>query len=473
MIEISDLREISGVMRFFEEISAIPHGSGNCSGIADYLVKFAEDRGLKNIRDKAENVVIFKSATAGYESRPTVILQGHTDMVPAVAEGFSHDWLTEGLKLYREGEFLRAEGTTLGADDGIAVAYALALLDSSDIPHPAIEAVFTADEEIGLLGAAAMDTSCLRGKLMINLDMGAEGVFTVGCAGGLRADAILPVAREAAVGHGYRLKLFGLCGGHSGTEINKGHENAIKLIGELLGDIGELRLVSLSGGNADNAIPRECEAEFVSSVSMENIRAVCESFAARYRLTEGDIGYELTEASLATDAMNAESSERVLRLIESEPTGVIAMSEDIEGLVETSLNMGIVSTEPDELTLTFSLRSSKGAAKAELLEKITKIAEGLGCKVSSHGDYPGWEYKKDSYLREKMCEVWRAQFGKDPRVIAIHAGLECGIFSGKIEGLDCVSAGPTHYDIHTPEERLSLSSTARVWEYLKKLMANI
>ena len=473
MIDISDLREISGVMGFFEDIAAIPHGSGNCKGIADYLVSFAKERGLKYLRDKAENVVIFKAATAGYEDRPTVILQGHTDMVPAVAEGFTHNFLTDGLKLYREGDYLRAVGTTLGADDGIAVAYALALLDSKDIPHPAIEAVFTADEEIGLLGAEALDTSCLKGKLMINLDMGEEGIFTVGCAGGIRADAAFPVAREAAVCRGYRLKLFGLQGGHSGTEINKGRENAIKLICELLRDIGDIRLASLLGGNADNAIPRECEAQFVSSVLAEDIRAVCESFVARYRLSEADIGYELTEAALAMAAMSAESSERALRLIESEPTGVIAMSEDIKGLVETSLNMGIAATEEDKLTLTFSLRSSKGAAKAALLEEITKIAEGLGCKVSSHGDYPGWEYKKDSYLREKMCEVWREQFGEEPKVIAIHAGLECGIFSDKIEGLDCVAAGPSHYDIHTPEEHLSLSSTAKVWEYLKRLLANI
>ena len=473
MINISDLPEISDVMRFFEEISAIPRGSGNCSGIADYLVRFAKDRGLKYIRDKAENVVIFKSATAGYESRPTVILQGHTDMVPAVAEGAVHDFEKDALKLYREGEFLRAEGTTLGADDGIAVAYALALLDSEDIPHPAIEAVFTADEEIGLLGAEALDTSALQGKLMINLDSGSEGVFTVGCAGGLRADAILPIEREAAEGNSYQLKLFGLQGGHSGVEIHKCRENSIKLMRELLSDIGGTRLISLSGGNADNAIPRDSTAKFVCSASAEDIRAVCESFTERYRLTEGDIGYELTEASFDDVPMSAVSCERVLRLIESEPTGVIAMSEDIKGLVETSLNMGIVSTEPDELTLTFSLRSSKGAAKAELLKRITKIAEELGCRVTSHGDYPGWEYKKDSYLREKMCEVWWAQFGREPKVVAIHAGLECGIFSGKIEGLDCVSTGPSHFDVHTPEEHLSLPSMARVWEYLKRLLANI
>lgn len=473
MIDISDLREISDVMHFFEEIAAIPHGSGNCSGIARYLVKFAEERGLEYIRDAAENVVIFKPATQGYESRPTVILQGHIDMVPAVAEGAVHDFDKDSLKLYREGDYLRALGTTLGADDGIAVAYALALLDSKDIPHPAIEAVFTADEEIGLLGAEALDTSCLKGKLMINLDGGAEGVFIVGCAGGVRADATLPLTREAAASNGYRLKLFGLFGGHSGTEINKGRENAIKLMGEALRDIDDARLVSLFGGNADNAIPRECTAEFVSSVPCADIRAVCESFVARYRLTEADIGYELTEVTLETLPMSSDSSESVLRLIESEPTGVIAMSEDIVGLVETSLNMGIVATDADELTLTFSLRSSKGAEKAALLERITKIAEGLGCKVSSHGDYPGWEYKKDSYLREKMCEVWRVQFGRDPKVIAIHAGLECGIFSDKIDGLDCVSAGPSHFDIHTPEEHLSLTSTARVWEYLKRLMGNI
>ena len=473
MIDISDCSSLSRVMHFFEEISRIPHGSGNVSAIADYLCAFAIERGLSYSRDGAQNVVIRKPATPGYEKRPTVIIQGHTDMVCAVAEGVAKDMDTEGLSIYRDGDFLRAEGTTLGGDDGIAVAYALAILDLSDIEHPAIEACFTSDEEIGLLGAAALDASLLSGRIMINIDSDDEGVFTVGCAGGVRADVSLPVEREIAKGNIYDLSLFGLIGGHSGIEIDKGRENSIKLLAELLSDIGDAKIASFSGGNADNAIPRDAKASFFSDIGRENIEAIAEHLCNIYRSKESNIEYSLSEHFEECAALTRESSDLLLRLIESEPSGVIKMSEDIPGLPETSLNMGVASLADREFDLTFSIRSAKASAKAELLSRVKDIAEGLSASVCSHGDYPGWEYKKDSRLRDVMCKVYEEMYNEPARVVTIHAGLECGLFSDKLPGLDCVSIGPDNYDIHTPSEHLSLSSCARVWEFLLRVLKEI
>ncbi len=477
MLKFPKCAEGGKVFEFFEEISKIPHGSGNTEAIADYLCDFAKARGLTFIRDGANNVIIKKSATVGYEERPTVILQGHTDMVLAKEKNVNIDLQKEGLELYIDGDFLRARGTTLGGDDGIAVAYALAILDSESISHPKIEAVFTSDEEIGLLGAVAIDGKNIDGRILINIDSDAEGIFTAGCAGGLRTDIKTSFKTQRCNGQLYTLAVGALRGGHSGVEINSGRVNAIKYLAGLLSEFHGLSLVSLDGGNADNAIPREARAGFLleNELSSREMTELCDRAKAELvSLGESDANVSITKAvTRGVSAISAEDTARVLGLICEMPSGVLAMSSDIEGLVETSQNIGILTLEQGELHLTVSVRSAKGAKKREAVENIHKIAEKFGAEVTEHGDYPAWEYKESSHLREVACAVYEKMYKRSAKVDIIHAGLECGLFSEKLEGLDAISLGPDNYDIHTPSERLSISSTVRVWEFLLEVLKNI
>ncbi len=470
MLNIPDYQNAAKVFYFFEEISKIPHASANTSQIAEYIEDFAKSRGLWYRRDGANNVIIRKPATKGYESRPTVIFQGHTDMVADKINGCAIDMDKEGLKIYRDGDFIRAEGTTLGGDDGVAIAYALAVLDSDDIEHPEFEALFTSDEEIGLIGAQALDASELHGKTMINIDSDAEGIFTVGCAGGMRMDLTLPYTRNEESENIYHISVSGLQGGHSGTEIDKGRENAIKILEEILASAGEINLVEISGGNADNAIPRfaECKAALESDVWIKEnlIPAIIE----KYHKTEPNIKISIEPVNCKSCVYDAGTTADIIEFIKRMPTGVYNMSSDIPGLVETSSNLGIVRTDGGRVTLSVSLRSSKNEKKESLRLLVRSLAEEYSAEVSEKGAYPAWEYKNDSHLRDIMRKVYVTEYGKEPEIVTIHAGLECGIFSEKIDGLDCVSIGPDNFDIHTTNERLSISSTARVWEYLKKVL---
>ena len=474
MINISDHKSIEKVVLFFEDFSAIPHGSGNTSMIADYLVDFAKKRNLDYSRDNADNVVIRKAATKGYEDRPGVIFQGHLDMVAEKKPEADIDMTKDGLKLYRDGDFLRAENTTLGGDDGVALAYALALLDSDDIPHPDFEAVFTSDEEIGLLGAVAIDPATIKGRLLINIDSDEEGVFTVGCAGGMRSDVTLPVRRNNSEINSYRVKVSGFKGGHSGVEIDKGRVNANKALIEIISKIGEISIKDIRGGNADNAIPRESECVFSSDIdNTALITKLGDELKAKYADIEPDISVTVEKVENSTSGICTEDSMRLISLIDKLPSGIIAMSSDVEGLVETSLNMGILKINGDNAEISFSVRSAKGAEKQKLGDKLEAIAKEHGASYSTRGEYPAWEYKKDSHLRDVMKKVYEDMYEVSPKIVIIHAGLECGIFSEKLEGIDCVSIGPNNYDIHTTEERLSLSSFERVWEFLLRVLREI
>ena len=470
MLSIPEYKSAERVFHYFEEISKIPHGSGETDKIAEYLVNFANERGLFVKRDSANNVIIRKNATRGYTDRPTVIIQGHIDMVLAKTADCKKDLSVEGIEMYRDGDFLKAVGTTLGGDDGVAVAYALALLESDDIPHPELEIVMTSDEEIGLLGAAALDASELHGKIMLNIDSDDEGIFTAGCAGGMRIDAKIGARTEKKVTDGIKIAISGFKGGHSGSHIRFPHANAIKALGEVIAALGG-EVGALNGGNADNAIPRNAEC-VICGVDAAKANAAAKAVIEKYREVEPDGAYEITEG-VEADVYSAEVSRRIAELICEEPNGIVAMSEEIPGQVETSLNMGILECDDTGVTVSFSLRSSKGAKKAELATRVTKIAESKGAECDAHGAYPGWEYRKESPLRDTICEVYKKMYGKDAKVVTIHAGLECGIFSDKIEGLDCISMGPNARDIHTTEERLSISSTARVWEFLKEVLKSI
>lgn len=473
MLNIPEYKNTQKVFFFFEEISKIPHPSSKTSQIADYIENFAKTRGLWYKRDNADNVIIRKPATKGLENRPTIIFQGHTDMVADKVKGCSIDMNKEGLKIYRDGDFIRAEGTTLGADDGIAVAYALAILDSDDIEHPEFEALFTSDEEIGLIGAAALDTTELHGKTMINIDSDDEGIFTVGCAGGLRMDFTLPYVRKEESSNTYKITVSGLQGGHSGTEIDKGRENAIKVLIDVIGNAAEIKLSEISGGNADNAIPRfaECIVSLDSDVWVKE--KLIPTVIKRYKEAEPQINISIEPVGKTLPLFDTVSTAKIFKFIKRMPTGVYNMSSEIPGLVETSSNLGILGMNEGRVTLSVSLRSSKNEKKDALKASFNSLAEEYSAQVSERGAYPAWEYKKDSHLRDVMRDVYVKEYGKEPQIITIHAGLECGIFSEKIPGLDCVSIGPDNFDIHTPEERLSISSTARVWDYLLKVLKKI
>ena len=472
MLNISDYKNVERVFHYFEEISKIPHGSSNTEKIADYLVNFAKERGLFVYKDEANNILIRKPATRGYENRPAVIIQGHTDMVAEKTADSNRDMATEGIEIYRDGDFLKAKDSTLGGDDGIAIAYALAILESDSIPHPDLEVLLTSDEEIGLLGAAAFDKSLLQGRMLINIDSDEEGIFTAGCAGGVRTDITLPVKREAFEGEKYTLFVGGLLGGHSGVEIGKGRANAIKLGFRILEKLPGIRIASAFGGNMDNAIPREFTAEFMAS---ENIKGDFERIAAEiineFKERESDIKIELSASDFEAHPTDASATEKILYIANSVPFGPMAMNSELPDLVETSLNSGIVRLD-DAFKFCTSIRSSVEAEKQKLVSKLAEISKNAGAEFSCRGDYPGWAYKKDSALRDACVSVYEKLFGK-AEVVTIHAGLECGLFSDAIDGLDCISFGPNNYDIHTTEERLSISSSARVFEFLLGLLKEI
>ena len=473
--------EPASVFRFFEEICGIPHGSGDTKRISDYCVRFAKERGLEVRQDEFNNVIIREKGTLGYENAAPVMLQGHIDMVCEKEAGCDIDFSKEGLRLRLENGIVTADGTTLGGDDGIAAAYMLAILDSETIPHPPLECVFTVDEEIGMLGAAAMDMSDLRSRIMLNIDSEDEGFLLVSCAGGMTARCLVPVERAAMSGTKAEIKVTGCMGGHSGTEINKGRANASMVLGEVLEALRKeipFRLVSVNGGLKDNAIPREAAAELVfadDAGAAGKIAALSDDLQKRFADTDPGIRIEYTAvpAGQSFGPMTEESTERVIRALKSLPNGVQKMSADIEGLVQTSLNLGIMKTEESQVSFAFSVRSSVEEEKQALRKELEKVTSDLGGTVEVQGEYPAWEYRKESPLRDLMVEVYTEQYGSAPVVQAIHAGVECGLFSGHLPGLDCVSFGPDMKDIHTPKESMDTESVRRTWEYLLEILRRL
>lgn len=459
----------AAALGFFETLCAIPHGSRDTKAISDYCVRFAQERGLSWQQDASNNVIIRKPASPGYEDHPTVILQGHLDMVCEKDADCDIDFSKDGLRLRHDDTYIFADGTTLGGDDGIAVAYALAVLDSDTLKHPPLEAVFTVDEEIGMLGAAALDMSGLQGRVLLNIDSEDEGILTVSCAGGATSCLTVPVKRVPVQGNAWRVGVRGLTGGHSGVEINKGRANANRVLAAALQGL-PVTLCSIAGGSKDNAIPRASEAVVVSEA--DDFAALFAANAAKAALPETEQHAEFYCEPAEAGEMLAES-EAVLGLLNAVPNGVQAMSGDIPGLVQTSLNLGILTTDADAVRLTFSVRSSVNREKFGLIDQLKALAARFGGSYSETGEYPAWEYQKDSRLREVMVEVFEAQYGRKPVVEAIHAGLECGIFSDRLPGLDAVSFGPQMHDIHTSRERLDIASTARTWDYLVAVLERL
>ena len=444
-MRILDNLEPQNVFYYFEEICRIPHGSGNTRQISDYLKAFADEHDLYCRQDELNNIIMIKEASKGYEDHEPVLLQGHMDMVAVKDADCTIDMTKDGLQLEILGDRLSAKGTSLGGDDGIAVAYGLAILDSTDLSHPALEAVFTVDEEIGLLGANGFDCSVLKGRRMINLDSEEEGRLWVSCAGGVSGNSYLPVQRVEASGEKVSIKITGLTGGHSGAEI---HKNRASICGYALKD--------LEGGLKDNAIPRECTAALLvlpEEVSLVTSQAekMQAAFREEYAGSDENITIQVTkEGNEDAEVLHPTSQEKVIFFLMNFPFGVKKMSGTIEGLVETSCNPGIMKLYRDELFVQTSIRSSVGSAKEALSHKIQYLSEFLGGEYDTEGNYPAWEYRKDSGLRDKMVEVYKEMYHQDLQVVAIHAGLECGLFYERMEGLDCTSLGPNILDIRIP-----------------------
>ena len=472
--------EPAKVLGFFEEICQIPHGSGNTKQLSDWLVDFAKARNLEHYQDELNNVIIIKEASAGYEGSEPVILQGHIDMVCNQEESCTKDMATEGLDLAVDGDLLYAEGTTLGGDDGIAAAFMLAMLDDDSLAHPRVEAVFTTEEETGLYGAEAIDVSPLKGKRFINIDSEDEGIVTVGCAGGVTGIGSVPFGREAFDGQAFEVKIFGLRGGHSGTDIIFGQENAAKVLGRLLYELQEeagARIVSLEGGVADNVIPTSASALIVvpsaSAAKAHEVFDACKATFAHEFKVDPDFDMTLSETDCALDPMDAGSCQRVLAYLIGTPNGIEKMTHGIDKLPQTSLSLGVLRTLDDAVEYVFCIRSAVDSECEMLARRLECQIKPLGGTLRREGPYPGWEYQADSPLRDLICEVYKEQTGKDMIVEAIHAGLECGYFSGKMPGLDCVSIGPDVNDVHTPNETLSISSTQRTWELVKEVIARM
>jgi len=469
------------VFKHFEDICRIPHGSGNEKALSDYILAYAKEKGLWAVQDEMYNLIVKIPASKGYEGAPAVIIQGHLDMVCEKNKGVNHDFEKEGIDAYVDGDWVKANGTTLGADNGIAVAYGMAMMEmagDANFEHPALEIVLTVLEEVGLEGAAFLSAEELEGTMLINADTSEEGFLLTGCAGGSKPEVHIPVER-IAVPQGYvaySLEVKGLLGGHSGMEIHKLRANANRVLARLLHEvIGDgVYLAHIAGGLKDNAITREAEAVlFVSAnlveICIDNINSLSTILSKEYRKT--DSGLKIIFAPFknfdgAGGVFSQESAKKVVSALMLLPYGPLEMSADFEGIVETSNNIGVVTTEENKVTIICAVRSSVGSRKEFVKKQIETVAALVGATVSHRGDYPAWEYEPNSKLRDVFADVYKQMYGKEVAQGVVHAGVECGLFAEKIDGLDMVSFGPEIHNLHTPDEKMSISSTKRSWEYL-------
>ena len=469
------------VFFYFSELAKIPHGSGNTRQIEEYCLDFAKKHGLEAYRDEYGNIMIFKDGTEGYEQSSPVILQGHLDMVCEKLPSCTKDMEQEGIDIVVDGDILRADGTTLGGDDGIAAAYILALLDSENIPHPPIEGLLTIDEETGLRGAHALDASRIRGRRLINIDSEEEGVLTVSCAGASRVSCKIPVNLVSADGIAKKITIGGLLGGHSGIDINKNRKNAIKVLGELLYEVSDsvhIQIASVSAGGRLNVITPSAQAIVcVGKGEEEEFDRIISVFDAKLKKecasAEPDACVSAQTVSLPELCADCDSTCRIIFALMQSPSGVRAMNADIPSLVQTSSNLGEAVFAGEMLTLNFMIRSNADADKVSLVKTVKSFVEYAGGTIELGDDYPAWEYLPDSSLRDAMAAVYEEMYGEKPIITSIHAGLECGILTKKLPGADMVSIGPSMWNVHTPDERLDIKSCERVWKYLLQVLKKL
>ena len=466
------------VFNYFHKITKIPHGSGDMDKIASFCVDFAKEHNLKYYRDEANNVVIYKNGTSGFENAEPIILQGHIDMVCQKTEDCTIDFTKDSLEVFVDGDFIKAKNTTLGADNGIAVACILAILESDEYSHPPIEALFTTDEEIGMIGATKLDTSVLTAKKMINIDSEEDDTMTVSCAGGSDFKVFFNFGRETVTGTEIELTLKGLQGGHSGIEIDKGRVNSNILAGRVLNHLKStgFDLLSIDGGNKTNAITNLTKIKLCVNNKDEFIKEATEYLEvikSEFTVREPDFTYQITTLENGEfSAINKESANAIIYALACVPNGVVDMSAEINGLVETSLNLGILTTNENSTEMHISLRSNKESTMVALENKLNTFFSILPCEFSIFDKYPSWEFNNNSILQKLYKEIYENETGKTLKVEAIHAGLECGVFASKIKDFDCISIGPTMFDVHTVKERLSVSSTERIFKILLKVLEN-
>ncbi len=468
------------VFYYFEEICKIPHGSGNTKQISDFCVEFANRQGLKVVQDEVNNIIIYKEGTKGYEDSEPVILQGHLDMVCEKTKESTHNFETDPLSLYVEDGKVSAKDTTLGGDNGIAVAMALAVLEADDLAHPPIEALFTIDEETGMDGAEALDMSLLKGKMLINMDSEEEGSLVVGCAGGVHFEAEIPVVREEKKGSVISVIIEGLVGGHSGMEIHKQRGNAHKLMGRILYRLSkkfDFNLIETKGGSKDNVIAQENKAVLVlADNEAEFIQTVKEMEAelkTEFGNDEPRLVVKVENAGVDTvNAFDKESTAKVIQYLFIVPNGVQVFERDLENQVETSLNLGSVTTEENCVKTVHLTRSSRDSQTEALKEQLYAVVEAVGGKGVVNGQFPGWAFRQESRLRDIMMDSYEDLYGVKPEILTIHAGLECGLFLGKNPELDCVSFGPALSDVHSPAESMDIASVARSYDYLLEILKN-
>ena len=475
------------IFYYFEEISKIPRGSGNTKAASDYCVAFAKERGLDVRQDELGNVVIKKKATSGYENKPGVIIQGHLDMVAEKDPDSNHDFMKDPIELIVDGDFITANKTTLGADNGIAVAAGLALLDDDSIKHPNLEVIFTIDEETGMDGAMGLDMSDVTGKYMLNLDSEDDGIITVGCAGGKSAEVTFDMELAEVAGVIYRLKVSGLKGGHSGAEIHNERANANILLGRVLKYINDriaIRVTSLNGGAKDNVITKESTAIFVlhgheeveekMAKLSEILSEITSIIKNEYAISDENISIELSDGEYGIfTAASRKATDNILAFMSLVPFGPQYRVPGMNGLVETSMNMGILKTDNGVVLMHMSIRSSVKSRKYLIADRIETLAKLTGGTFKSEGEYPEWAYKANSPLQKLLCKVYKEKYGEELKIDLIHAGLECGYILEKKPELDVVSFDPQMYDIHTTDERVSISSTTKMYDFVKSILENI
>ena len=471
--------ESKEVFKWFEEISKIPRESGNEKEISDFLVQFAKERNFEVHRDSVNNVIIKKCGTAGYENKNAVIIQGHMDMVCEKTKESKHDFRKDAIELIIEGDILRANGTTLGADDGIAIAMGLALLDSKNIPHPPIEFLATTSEETGMDGALAITGEHLNGKTLINIDSEEEGIFLVSCAGGLNTLTEFEIKRENIKKdfESLKIEISGLKGGHSGIEIHKQRANAIKILGRLLYAVKkDINLAFIEGGAKHNAIAKNSEA-IITTKNAEKIKNILEELSKKikneYKTEDAQMQIKIEKIENIKECITKEISDNIIDFMNLAPNGVLYMSREISGLVQTSANNGVLKEENGKLIFTISIRSSLESSTEEIASIVEIASKRTNAKFEKVNWYPAWEFDKNSKIKEITLSVYKKMTGKDAKIEAIHAGLECGILKKVLPEVDMISIGPNLYDVHTPAEHLSISSVDRTWKFLKELIINL
>lgn len=479
---VLDQLEPKKVFQFFEEICQIPHGTFDIGQISDFCVDFAKKRNLEVVQDKVGNVVIKKPGTAGYENSAPVILQGHMDMVCDKRPESTHDFKTDPLKLRIVDGSVMATDTTLGADNGVAVAMAMALLDSHDIPHPPLEVLFTVDEEIGMGGATAIDMSLFQGRMLINLDSEDEGIFTAGCAGGIYFYNQIPVGRRQADGTAVTIRIHELLGGHSGIEIDQQRGNANKMMGRLLNRMEqeiEFVIAEINGGSKANVISFDCTAKLVvrpedATKAKEYVADMKEIWEVEFMGDEPTMKVDVSlEEGVSVRAFDKESTEKVISYLVVSPDGIMGYSRKIKGSVETSLNLGVLETADDHVRASYQIRSSMESKKVQIREQLERCARVVGGESVVTGEYPAWQYNPESKLRTTMVDTFKDMYGKDPEIVTIHAGLECGLFLGKCPDLDCMSIGCDLKNVHSFNESMDIASAARTWDFVKEVLARL